>query len=170
MTVADDQGSVTRKDLEDWGKPMKEVPVPMRLQGRGVRQVVAVALHLIRIACDGKSGAKVVALEEPTAFLHPRLASEFTGLIRELADVLGLTIIIETHNEYMIRQLSTDRLNGDTLEDVRIHYVGAQGDDYVLPIRVDRDGVFNPGIPEGFLDKSSAMQREQRQLKKKRGA
>ena len=166
---ADDPGDFTRNSLEDWDKPMGDVPVPMKLQGRGVRQVVAVALHLIRIACDGKSGAKVVALEEPTAFLHPRLASEFTGLIRELADVLGLTIIIETHNEYMIRQLSTDRLNGDTLEDVRIHYVGAQGDDYVLPIRVDRDGVFNPGIPEGFLDKSSAMQREQRQLKKKRG-
>lgn len=170
MTVADDRGDFTRSSLEDWGKPMKAVPVPMKLQGRGVRQVVAVVLHLIRIACDGKSGAKVVALEEPTAFLHPRLASEFTGLIRELADVLGLTIIIETHNEYMIRQLSTDRLNGDTLEDVRIHYVGAQGDDYVLPIRVDHDGVFTPAIPEGFLDKSSAMQREQRQLKKKRGA
>ena len=170
MTVADNRGDLTRSSLEDWGKPMKDVPVPMKLQGRGVRQVVAVVLHLIRIACDGKSGAKVVALEEPTAFLHPRLASEFTGLIRELADVLGLTIIIETHNEYMIRQLSTERLNGDTLEDVRIHYVGAQGDDYVLPIRVDHDGVFTPAIPEGFLDKSSAMQREQRQLKKKRGA
>lgn len=169
ITVLDDQGGFARRDIDDWEQPMKDVPVPMRLQGRGVRHVVAVVLHLIRIACNGKSGAKVVALEEPTAFLHPRLASEFTGLIRELADVLGLTIIIETHNEYMIRQLSTDRLNGDTLEDVRIHYVGAQGDDYVLPIRVDRDGVFTPAIPEGFMDKSSAMQREQRQLKKKRG-
>lgn len=170
MTGLDDQGGFARRNNEDWEQPMKDVPVPMRLQGRGVRHVVAIALHFIRIACDGKSGAKVVALEEPTAFLHPRLASEFTGLMRELAEVLGLTIIVETHNEYMIRQLSTDRLNGDTLEDVRIHYVGAEGDDYVLPIRVDRDGVFTPAIPEGFLDKSSAMQREQRQLKKKRGA
>lgn len=138
--------------------------------GRAANSVIRLMMSLmdLKIGQRYESSPLFVVLEEPSAFMHPRIASRFTDVVRHLAEILDLVVFVETHSEYMVRQLSTSRLKGDDLDDVRIHYFGAPGKEAVMPIRVDRDGVFNPAIPEGFLDKSSSMLREQRELKRNR--
>lgn len=159
--------AVSKPGKNGWLKEGEVLPTEL---GRAARSMLWIFINLceLRVESAHSDTPYVVVLEEPAAFLHPNIASRFTEVIRHLAAVLGLVILVETHSEYMLRQLSTSRLNGDSLEDVRIHYFGAPGAEAVMPIRVDRDGVFNPAIPEGFLDKSSSMLREQRELKRNR--
>ena len=73
-------------------------------------------------------------------------------------------MVVETHNEYMIRQLQTARIKGESLSDVSIHYFDGETGD-VTRMNVEESGRIDPPIPEGFLDKSQTMMREQSSIK-----
>lgn len=163
LSIRKSNNTVFKEGGRGW---LSDGRVSIDQMGRATSNLIWLMLTLMEAKLAGTS--KIVVLEEPGAFMHPRIASRFTDVIRHLAEFLELIVFVETHNEYMIRQLSTSRLKGDDLEDVRIHYFGAPGKEGVMPIKVDKDGVFTPAIPDGFLDKSSSMMREQRELKRKR--
>lgn len=134
--------------------------------GRGVRQIVTVLLGLlgaVRMKEDkglGEHVPLVVLLEEPASYLHPNVAHRLTDVVLAIARRFNLTVFIESHNEYMFRQLQTMRLAEENLEDVTLHYVG-RGEQNIQRIHIDPDGILNPSMPEGFLDQAQRMRMEQ---------
>jgi hypothetical protein len=92
--------------------------------------------------------------------LHPDVAHRLTDVVLDIAREFNLTVFIESHNEYMFRQLQTKRLNGENLEDVTLHYVG-RGEQNIERIHIEPDGILNPPMPEGFLDQAQRMRMEQ---------
>ena len=90
------------------------------------------------------------------------MASKFAEVLRFAAEKFDVQVVIETHNEYMIRQIQTSKIKGENLQDVTIHYFdGGTGE--VRQLHVEDSGRI--AIPEGFLDKSQAMIREQARFK-----
>ena len=134
--------------------------------GRGVRQIVTVLLGLlgaVRMKEDkglGEHVPLVVLLEEPASYMHPNVAHRLTDVVLAIARRFNLTVFIESHNEYMFRQLQTMRLAEENLEDVTLHYVG-RGEQNIQRIHIDPDGILNPSMPEGFLDQAQRMRMEQ---------
>lgn len=134
--------------------------------GRGVRQMVTVLLGLlgaVRMKEDNGLGEHVplvVLLEEPASYLHPNVAHRLTDVVLAIARRFNLTVFIESHNEYMFRQLQTMRLNGENVEDVTLHYLG-RGEENIERIHIEPDGILNPAMPEGFLDQAQRMRMEQ---------
>jgi ABC-type branched-subunit amino acid transport system ATPase component len=49
---------------------------------------------------------KVILLDEPTAGMNPRETAELTGLIGELRDVKGLTVVVIEHEMKVVRDVS----------------------------------------------------------------
>ncbi|MEX1208424.1 MAG: ABC transporter ATP-binding protein [Acidimicrobiia bacterium] len=49
---------------------------------------------------------KVILLDEPTAGMNPRETAELTGLIGQLRDVKGLTVVIIEHEMKVVRDVS----------------------------------------------------------------
>jgi ABC-type molybdenum transport system ATPase subunit/photorepair protein PhrA len=136
--------------------------------GRGSRLVLKCLMSMIEASIRNENC--LVVLEEPSAFLHPMMAAKFSEVLRFAADKLDVQVIVETHNEYMVRQLVTNRLEGEALDDVTIHYFrgsekeAKKGTTEITRLEIDEGGRFNPPIPEGFLDKSQEMMREQTRI------
>ena len=133
----------------------------MEMLGRGSRLVLHSLLALFEASL--RSRPTLVILEEPSAFLHPSMASKFTDVLRFAAQEFDVQVVVETHNEYMIRQLQTARIKGESLSDVSIHYFDGETGD-VTRMNVEESGRIDPPIPEGFLDKSQTMMREQARI------
>ncbi len=60
---------------------------------------------------------KVVILEEPELNLHPSLQVELMDMIIDLVEQYNITVVLETHSEYMLRRLQ-----------LRVHEGGAEQD------------------------------------------
>lgn len=136
--------------------------------GRGSRHVIQCLLACFEAYLTAEGA--VVILEEPSAFMHPEMAEKFTEVIRFVAVQFGVQIVVETHNEIMIRSLATAKLEKNLDDDVCIFYLDQrEGDDtsIVKKIRVTEDGRFEPALPDGFLDKAAKMRRTQRRLRSK---
>ena len=130
--------------------------------GRGSQLVLHSLLALFDASL--RTQPTLVVLEEPSAFLHPSMASKFAEVLRFAAEKFVVQVVVETHNEYMIRQLQTARIKGESLSDVSIHYFDGETGD-VTRMNVEESGRIDPPIPEGFLDKSQTMMREQSSIK-----
>lgn len=129
--------------------------------GRGSRLVLQSIMAMFEASL--RPSPTLVILEEPSAFLHPSLASKFTDVLRFAAEQFDVQVIVETHNEYMVRQLQTSRIKGEDLLDVTVHYFDGESGD-VTRLLVEESGRIDPPIPEGFLDKSQSMMREQARM------
>ena len=133
--------------------------------GRGSRLVLNALMSMYEASL--REQPCIVILEEPSAFLHPMMAAKFSEVLRFAAEKFDVQVVVETHNEYMVRQLVTKRLEGSELEDVTIHYFPQENEADLLRLSIDEEGRIDPPIPDGFLDKSAEIRREQRLLRRK---
>jgi iron complex transport system ATP-binding protein len=91
---------------------------PMGRLSGGERQRALVAAALAQ-------GADAMLMDEPGAYLDPKGNHDLTGLMKELNESLGVTLVVVTHD------VNQAALHGDTtlgLRDGRVVYAGPAGD------------------------------------------
>ena len=113
------------------------------------------------IACDGFTH---VALEEPEAHLHPKVASKLAHWLVSLA-LSNRRLIVETHSDHLVRRLrglvaragEDSELETWLLNNVVILSVEQDGDgrSCVSSNRLTADGGFGEDWPADFMDEST---------------
>lgn len=100
----------------------------------------------------------VILLEEPEANLHPSFQSKIAELIIDAYQEFNIQFLIETHSEYLIRNLqyltATKKIKSD---DSKIYYFHQQGtNDFkkspYREIEIMQDGRLSNEFGEGFFD------------------
>ena len=90
----------------------KKVEVPINDWGSGTQNrtyILMSLLHAKKIKDLKGSEEKItpiVVVEEPESFLHPAAQAEFGALLRDLAQELGIQIIVSTHSPFMLNRVS----------------------------------------------------------------
>ena len=113
----------------------------------------------------------IFIIEEPEANLHPnfqsKLAKFFTWIPKYF---LSTNIILETHSEYLIRNLQFLIANNKVKEKQCVIY-NFSNDKYVTPsnpkvreITIKSDGQLSDGFTKGFLDEAIKLQFKLRQI------
>ena len=97
----------------------------------------------------------VVLIEEPEANLHPRLQSWLAELFYEVNAQFGLSLIIETHSEYLIRstQVKVKEVGKD--HPFKVYYFDKENGPYEMKYR--EDGIFENDFGTGFFDESANL-------------
>lgn len=109
---------------------------------------------------------QVLILEEPEANLHPNLQSKLADILILAHKTFGLSFVVETHSEYLIRKLqyltAKKEINNDKIV---IYYFNA--DEYVTKtekkvkeIQINETGGLTDSFGPGFYDESTNLQFE----------
>lgn len=86
----------------------KKFAVPLDDWGSGTRNrtMVLLALFRARQIADAEASATkitpVTIIEEPESFLHPSAQAEFGRVLQDLAEELGVQVIVTTHSPYLL--------------------------------------------------------------------
>lgn len=97
----------------------------------------------------------IVLIEEPEANLHPMFQSKLLDLFYEVHTKYKLTLIIETHSEYLIRrsQVKVKELGKD--HPFRVYYFDSEQGPFEMKYR--EDGIFENDFGTGFFDESANL-------------
>lgn len=139
--------------------------------GFGFTQLVPIIIKIALIAHRNQPipipwetyGSRLLILEEPESNLHPSYQSKLAELIIDAAESFNLQFIIETHSEYLIRNLqyltATKKLkSGDT----KIYYFHQPGtEDFEESphrvIEIMKDGRLSKPFGNGFFDEADKI-------------
>ncbi len=121
-------------------------------------------LLMVMAKAINDSGAKGIPvrllIEEPDANLHPNMQSQLVAPILDaLAKVPGLSIIIETHSEYLVRRLqSAIKTKELKKEDVVINYVSSERGRVIAEhVTIGDDGKLSQKLGTGFMDEGASL-------------
>lgn len=133
--------------------------------GFGYTQLLPIVLKIAIIAHQAHfyPGAEerpstVFLLEEPESNLHPSFQSKLAELIVESASLFNIQFIVETHSEYLIRNLqyltATKKIKP---RDTKIYYFHQPGSEDFKEspyrvIEIKEDGRLSNEFGEGFFD------------------
>ena len=90
----------------------KKVEVPINDWGSGTQNRTYIFMSLLRakrikdLEGSEEKITPIVVVEEPESFLHPAAQAEFGALLRDLAQDLGIQIIVSTHSPFMLNRVS----------------------------------------------------------------
>ena len=109
------------------------------------------------------SPAFVLAVEEPENHLHPKLQSLLADMFLEAYEQFGVTFIIETHSEYLIRKSQvlvagmkfSTNIESNEKSPFRTYYIPNNGEPYSLWYR--KDGNFAERFGSGFFDEADNL-------------
>ncbi|MGD2086711.1 MAG: DUF3696 domain-containing protein [Candidatus Aminicenantes bacterium] len=102
-------------------------------------------------------------IEEPETNLHPNLQSKLAEMFVEAERKFNIQFIIETHSEYLIRNLQLQITEGNIKSNnVNIYYLNDSNDgrEQVKKIQVDSQGNLTQQFGSGFFDESLMLQEE----------
>jgi predicted ATP-dependent endonuclease of OLD family len=136
--------------------------------GRGTIQLVILFVRLASIIkkYQGKTDAPIVLVEEPEQNLHPAYQSDLLDVFYEIFQDYGIRFILETHSEYLVRNLqlkvasilnnkdsnvSLDEANSQYI----VYYFPQQGDPYSMVFL--KNGRFENVFDAGFYDKAGSL-------------
>jgi hypothetical protein len=108
-----DESPVIRKDLENNKIWMEVGGVNLRNVGMGYWSLAFIIDFLFSSIVAKK---KIIIIEEPELNLHPSLQVELMDVIIELVEEYNLSVVLETHSEYMLRRLQLRVHEGGLLE------------------------------------------------------
>lgn len=92
--------------------------------GFGIIQLLPILMKIAVIARKQNSDGTILLIEEPEANLHPKFQSILTELFIKTSKEYNIHFIIETHSEYLIRELQIQIANSViSPDDVAIFYV-----------------------------------------------
>jgi predicted ATPase len=162
-------------------------PINLADMGFGAGQLLTLLLHIASILQQREAGTyqerqqhRLVLIEEPEANLHPHFQSVLAELFAETAHRYNLQFIIETHSEYLIRniQVLVKNAGGNhkllpktfvggvqkPVEELpvmfKVYYLDqpseANGQQYGHEMRLREDGMYMDEFGEGFLMSESA--------------
>lgn len=97
----------------------------------------------------------LVLIEEPEANLHPAFQSLLLELFLEVNNNYGISFIIETHSEYLIRntQVKVKEIGKD--HPFKVYYFDNNKGPYEMKYR--EDGIFENDFGSGFFDESANL-------------
>lgn len=135
--------------------------------GGGVTQVLPALVRLAEAEL-GRSGGRILALEQPEAHLHPaaevELAKIIVGAIAAQRNVTGRPLIVlETHSENLLLSLQLAVLEGRLApDDVLLYWFDRLDDGSVVPsaIHIDADGRPDPPLPPGVFSEDLELARK----------
>ena len=132
----------------------KRVEVPLHDWGSGTQNRTYILMSLLQakrikdLQGSEEKITPIVVVEEPESFLHPAAQSEFGGLLRELAEELGIQIIVSTHSPFMLNRVSPSsnillrrRLRRGQLQEAEI--VNTSGENWMDPFS-EHLGIVSP--------------------------
>jgi predicted ATPase len=102
-------------------------------------------------------------LEEPETNLHPKLQSLLADFLVDVARKFHITLLVETHSEYLIRKLQYLTAKKEiTPADTAIYYFYdpenvPAGKKQVEKINIQEDGRLDKNFGEGFFDEASQL-------------
>ncbi len=153
-----------------------EKKIPLSDLGFGYSQILPIILKIITDMPNGNdefmgipipivSVNKTYILEEPEANLHPNLQSLLADIINKAIDYYpGLSFIIETHSEYLIRKLQFLTAKKELGTDKSVIYY-FNSDKYVTSqepkvkkIEITKTGNLTDTFGPGFYDESIRLQ------------
>ena len=136
--------------------------------GKGVAGIVDLIIKtyysLILYKKDGNR-KKVILIEEPETFLHPKWQSKLADFIVFLMNYsnTNIQLIIETHSEYLIRKLQYLTAKKEIKpEDTRIYYFHdpnniPKGEKQIKELTIREDGMMDDDFGPGFFDESTRL-------------
>lgn len=136
-------------------------------KGKGSIQVMTLLMRLITISKKYRTlGENVVVLvEEPEQNLHPKTQSFLADLFYDFSVYYGLSFIIETHSEYLIRRnqiiVARGIKEGDfTINScpIKVTYFPLNAPVYNMPFMYN--GHFARFFESGFFDEASLLANE----------
>lgn len=113
---------------------------------------------------------QVICVEEPEVHLHPQYQSLLADMFVEAYQKYNIHFIIETHSEYLIRELQVmvaDKENTLTSNDVSLNYVekDEKGVSHNRQIKILEDGRLSKTFGTGFFDAADTLAFEILKLK-----
>ena len=112
----------------------------------------------------------ILAIEEPEVSLHPSLQSKLALVFEDAYQSFGVTFIIETHSEYLIRKSQYDTEGKDFKDNpFKIYYFNPDGSSY--EISYGESGRLENSFGPGFFDEAGnssveVLKREQKSKRK----
>lgn len=135
--------------------------------GHGVSQLLPV---IVRIAFQvnitnrrDESKSETIIIEEPETNLHPALQSKLADLFVYANREFGVQFIVETHSEYLIRQLQgmvvQNSLRSDRVVIYYFHHPRKipEGESQVYRIDIEPDGALSKNFGKGFFDEAARL-------------
>ena len=136
--------------------------------GRGTIQLVVLFVRLASIIkkYQGKTDAPIVLIEEPEQNLHPAYQSFLLDVFYTIFQDYGIRFIIETHSEYLVRNLQIkvasilNNLDADvSLDEVNkkyiVYYFPQNGSPYSMVFL--KSGRFENSFDNGFYDQTGLL-------------
>jgi predicted ATPase len=106
---------------------------------------------------------RLLLLEEPETNLHPKLQSLLADFLVDVAKEFHITLLVETHSEYLIRKLQYLTAKKEiTPADTAIYYFYdpenvPAGKKQVERIRIETDGSLDKDFGTGFFDEADNL-------------
>ena len=143
--------------------------------GHGITQIVSTLIQIESVLIENEiqeierlnkqdyyssTPTAIVALEEPEASLHPSRQSRLAEIFQDAAS-RGVSLIIDTHSEYLLRKIQSLVARSHPQEDsilFAVYYFLADGSIYNMGLKPD--GLFKNGFGPGFFDESSNLKYE----------
>ena len=113
----------------------------------------------------------ILMIEEPEANLHPKLQSLLADFFIDVVQNFEVTLLIETHSEYLIRRLQVLTAGGELkTENTQIYYLNSPSDSgevlqQIVKININTDGTLTNDFGSGFIDEATNWKLELMRLK-----
>ena len=132
----------------------KKVEVPIDDWGSGTQNRTHILMSLLQakrikdLEGSEEKITPIVIVEEPESFLHPAAQAEFGVLLQELAQELGIQIVVSTHSPFMLNRVSPSsnillrrRLRRRQLQETEV--VDTSGENWMEPFS-EHLGIVSP--------------------------
>lgn len=144
-------------------------------KGMGSIQAMLLILRLAAIIHKtiNTNHIAAVIIEEPELNLHPALQSKLADLFLEVFEKYGLSFIIETHSEYILRrsQVLVAEKEFEIAPNENpfcVYYFPKEIDQQPYRLEYQEDGSFNRNFGDGFFDEASSSTLELLKLKRQK--
>lgn len=112
----------------------------------------------------------LLLIEEPESNLHPKLQSLLADFFIDVAKTFEVTLLIETHSEYLIRRLQVLTAAGEVKPEHSVIYyldgnLPSDSDKFVRKININPDGSLTNDFGPGFIDEATNWKMELMRLK-----
>lgn len=112
----------------------------------------------------------LLLIEEPESNLHPKLQSLLADFFVDVAQTFEVTLLIETHSEYLIRRLQVLTAAGEVKPEHTVIYyldgnIPSESDKFVKKININPDGSLTNDFGTGFIDEATNWKMELMRLK-----